>query len=108
MESVNLLDETIEDIEKTGHTPKDIIFIGCVETGHCCSWEEFKILANVDYHNGYGTSEVALNLCIVFKNKDVLVREEYDGSEWWSFKKSFKKPKNKQKLEDLFVTYISV
>lgn len=44
-----------------------------------------KILASIDYDNGYGGQE--LFGTIVFKDGTWLERGEYDGSEWWEHRK---------------------
>ena len=82
---MNLLTETKVAITESGHTIEDIIFIGSVQSGHSCSWEEFKVLADVEYHNGYGAAEVATDLKIVFNDGTYMWRGEYDGSEGWEY-----------------------
>ena len=80
-----LLEETLDCIENSGHTPEDILFIGSEESGHSCSWEEFKKLADEEYDSGFGAAEVACDLIIVFKDGQRMWRGEYDGSEWWDY-----------------------
>lgn len=83
---MNFLEETIKDIEKSGHTVDDIAFIGSVSTGHGVrDWEHFTQLANFDYDSGYGSAKIAQDLKVVFSDKSYMWREEYDGSEWWSY-----------------------
>jgi hypothetical protein len=89
---VNLLTETREAIEESGHTPDDIVFIGSEASGHQCTWDEFCRLADVEYDAGYGASEVAMDLVVVFRDGAKLWRGEYDGSEWWEFSRPFKRP----------------
>ena len=95
---MNLLKETKEAIEQSGHTSEQIIFIGSEESGYQCTWEEFESLADVDYNNGFGAAKVAQDLIIVFKDGQKLWRGEYDGSEWWNFSTKFKKPKVKKAI----------
>lgn len=38
---INLLAETREAIADSGHTPEDIVFIGSLDSGHRCTWDEF-------------------------------------------------------------------
>ena len=64
------------------------------------TWEEFAKLANKKYDNGYGGNEVPLDLIVVGKDW-WLERHEYDGAEWWEFKKLPVKPK--QKIEPFAV-----
>lgn len=90
---MNLLNETIEAIRGSGHTPEDIIFIGSEESGHSCTWEEFQALADIEYSHGFGAARVATDLVIVFSDGQKLWRGEYDGSEWWEFSAPFVMPK---------------
>ena len=89
---MNLLQETKEAIKESGHTEADIIFIGSENSGHQCTWEEFCVLADVEYDNDYGAQEVAQDLIIAFKDGQKLWRGEYDGSEWWNYSTPFKRP----------------
>lgn len=98
----NLLIETLEVIEQSGHTVDDIIFIGSEETGHSCSWEKFVRLADQEYDNGYGSQNVAIDLSIVFSDGHRMWREEYDGKEWWEYTKPFKKPSKTFEIDELF------
>jgi len=101
-DGMNLLEETIDCIERSGHNIEDIIFLGSEETGHSCSWEEFKKLADRSYDNDFGSAEVANDLIVVFSDGQKLWRGEYDGSEWWEFSTPFKKPKKLKPIISLF------
>lgn len=79
------LTETIRAIKRSGHKIGDVVFIGSVQSGHSCSWTKFRRLADFTYDSGFGTSEVASDLVVVFKDGKKLWRGEYDGSEWWEF-----------------------
>lgn len=103
---MNLLHETLKDIKDSGHTPEDIIFIGSEESGHTCTWEEFQVLANHDYDAGFGASEVATDLKIVFSDGTTMYRSEYDGSEWWEYSKPFVTPENKKPIKNLFANQV--
>ena len=98
---MNLLQETLEDIADTGHTTDDIIYIGSLVTGHCCTLEEFTQLADVDYDDGFGSQEVASDLVIVFKDSSFLKRVEYDGSEKWEYVPIFKFPEKLKPISRL-------
>ena len=89
---MNLLSETIKDIESSGHTTDDIVFIGSEKSGHSCTWEQFVSLADREYDSGFGSSEVATDLIIVFSDGSKMWRGEYDGSEWWEDSSPFQKP----------------
>jgi hypothetical protein len=88
----NLLQETRREIEASGHTPADIVFIGSRRSGHSCTWDEFETLADVEYDDGYGSAEVAGDLEIIFSDGAFMHRGEYDGSEWWAYWPSFRAP----------------
>lgn len=88
----NLLKETAEKLKDNGKTPDDVLWVGSV--GSYSTWENFAIVANVEYDSGYGGAEVAEDLLVVGKNW-WLERHEYDGSEWWEFKSLPPKPKRK-------------
>lgn len=92
MITTNLLLETLDDIQQSGHTPDDIQFIGSSITAHACTWEEFQVLANIEYDSGFGAQEIASDLIIVFKDGARMCRQEYDGSESWHYSKPFVEP----------------
>jgi len=103
---MNLLKETIEIIEESGHSIEDIIFIGSVESGHFCDWEEFKILANKEYNCGYGPQQVASDLEIIFKDGLRMWRYEYDGYECWYFSKPVPELNKNHEIKSLFTNYL--
>ena len=100
---MNLLQETIEDIGKAGKTPEQIVFIGSEKSGHQCTWEEFQVLANVEYHSGFGAQIVARDLIIVFDDGTKMWRHEYDGSECWEYSHPFKAPLKTKPINRLIV-----
>lgn len=102
----NLLAETKESIKYTGHTSDDIIFIGSEKSGYSCTWDEFCVLADKEYDNGYGSSEVATDLIIVFSDGQKMWRGEYDGAEWWECSSPFVKPKALKPIKSLFTNSI--
>ncbi len=99
---MNLLFETKRAIEASRHKVSDIIFIGSQNSGHSCTWVEFKTLANREYHEGYGAQEVASDLIIVFSDGTKMWRGEYDGSEWWEFSPPFTAPLDTKPIKTLF------
>jgi hypothetical protein len=103
---VNFLEETIDDITKSGHTPEDIIFIGSVESGYCCTWEEFLTLADFEYDNFSGWSGVADDLCIVFKDKQQMQREYNEICKYWQYFLPFEQPKELKKITSLQITEV--
>lgn len=89
---MNLLEETKADIKASGHKVADIVFIGSVDTGHECTWEQFRVMADREYDAGFGAQEVAKDLLIAFSDGSTMWRHEYDGSECWQYSAPFAKP----------------
>lgn len=82
---INFLKETLNKMKENGVSPDDVIYV--FNSFGYCSWEEFEKLANFDYNNGYGLIAIDLNL-IVRGSDWWLERGEYDGSEWWEFRRA--------------------
>jgi len=97
---MNLLKETIEVLNHYNLTEKDILWVGCLD--FYVGADEFLKIADVKYDEGFGSPKVAEDLLIVGKDW-WLERHEYDGSEWWEFKRFPLKPKRKIKLRALTV-----
>ena len=91
---MNFLNETIVFLDKYGHEPKDVKWIGC--KGGKITWDEFKVIADFFYDNGYVGYVIELTLKVVGEDW-WLERHEYDGSEWWEYKKH---PKDLPSIED--------
>ena len=98
---MNLLQETLDDIRRSGHKVEDIVFIGSEISGHYCTWDEYKKLADIEYDSGFGAQKVASDLVIVFNDKSKMWRHEYDGSESWCYSAPFIKPKNLKPIKRL-------
>lgn len=80
---INLLEETLEALERIGKTPLDVIGVVYDDNGRYSHWEEFAQKASdVYYDEGYGLQEIIPELKIVFRD-GWLRRAEYDGAEWW-------------------------
>ena len=77
------LAETKGGIAQSGHTEKDIIFIGSADGEYSCT--------------GYGASEIPTDLIIVFSDGQQMWRGEYDGSEWWEYSTPFEMPEKETK-----------
>jgi len=92
---VNLLEETLKVLECNGKTSGDVVWVG--DKYKKTTWENFKILSNFNYDNGYGGNEIEGSLLIV-GDTWWLEREEYDGSEWWEFKEHPKCESNRNSL----------
>ncbi len=81
---INLREETLKALSENGKTWEDVVGICCDDFQ--ITKEQFWQLSNKRYDNGYGGAEVAQDLQIV--GADFwLERHEYDGSEWWEYKK---------------------
>ena len=79
----NLLKETIDILEKHGRTLADIEFFTNGE--YDTSVGEFVELArDFYYEEGYGTNYINDKLVGVGVGF-ILIREEYDGAEWWRY-----------------------
>ena len=96
----NLLEETKEKLAVCHKTPKDVLWIGTSDGSEAITWEEFEKLADFDYDDGYGAAEIRMDLVVVGKDW-WLERYEYDGSEWWEYKKQPKLLENHKKLKEL-------
>lgn len=102
---MTLLTETKQAIKNSGHTPKDILFIGSEQTGHSCSWAEFQELAKVEYDGGFGAAAVGTDLIVAFTDGAKMWRGEYDGSEWWEYSTPFKMPAKLKPIKRLVGYY---
>lgn len=106
--TTNFLNETESAIKEADHTVNEIIYIGNPETGHQCTWDEFKVLADFNYNSKFdGDHEVAVDLVIVFSNLDTLQRRVVCKTEWWEFTKSFKTPTTSKPITTLRITYLN-
>lgn len=99
---MNLLKDTLNIMTANDISPEEIVFIGSLESGHCCTWEEFQELADREYDDGYGAQWVATDLTIVFSSGSRLIRGTADGSEWWEWLSPPKVPTSTQRLNYLF------
>lgn len=95
----NLLEETVSMIEGNGKNKSDVLFVSLKDKPNnesaWFSWDEFSALSNFEYDSGYGCEEINDTLMVV--GEDFwLERHEYDGSEWWEFKKLPDLPRNRK------------
>ena len=97
---MNLLQETIEDLKDNGKTIDDVLWVGNEKAK--TTWTKFAEIADVEYNGGYGSPQVAYDLLIV-GNGFWLERHEYDGSEWWEFKKAIIEPKDQIELKAVII-----
>ena len=100
---VNFLKETLDKMIENGVSPDDVLYV--FNSFGYCSWEEFEKLASFDYNNGYGLAAIDINL-IVRGSDWWLERSEYDGSEWWEFRREPVKDKQEHDAKlDFFYDY---
>jgi hypothetical protein len=64
-----------------------------------CTWAEFEAWADRDYDSSYGGNEVSLRLLVIGANW-WMERHEYDGSEWWEFKRQPVVPDDADAMSD--------
>jgi hypothetical protein len=86
---MNLLYEIEVGLKHHGKTLKDIKWAGTTEFR--IPLDNFLTLADTNYDNGFGGTEIAGDLLVVGEDW-WLERHEYDGSEWWEFKQIPKRP----------------
>lgn len=65
---INLKDETLEILNEYGKTWDDVEWIGSVSRNLTIDKNQFLILADREYDNGYGGNEVSLDLVVVGKD----------------------------------------
>ena len=87
MDDRDLYTETVQAMKSIDKDPYDIRRIGSYDGEYECSWFEFVSLADFHYDSGYGGTEVATDLIILFTDGTWMERKEYDGSEWWQYVK---------------------
>lgn len=81
----NLLKETIDFLSKNGKTLDDICFVQ-FDDGYLPDDVDLSEFLNVIYEDGFGWQEINYSMKIVGYDW-WLERAEYDGAEWWEFKK---------------------
>ena len=80
---MNLFEETRDAFKQHGIEWDDIIWVGGNDFE--IPLRDFVRLAKeTDYDEGYGAQYIASDLTIITSHGR-LVREEYDGLEWWKF-----------------------
>ena len=84
----NLLKETIDSLEYSDKTDKDVLWVGLRDGSLRCSWDEFAAMAvDLEYEEWDGVPQIHEDL-IVFGRGWWLEREYYDGCSSWRFKES--------------------
>ena len=82
---MNLKQETLDAMAENGMVIADIAYISNRDFNQSVPVDEFFRSADREYDNDYGLHEVNLDMVIVFTNGDRMMRQEYDGSEWWEY-----------------------
>ena len=81
----NLFKETENILNRNGKTFDDVVSIQ--GNDFAITVDNFiKVAKETNYDSGYGSQEVATDIKIIGDGW-WLERAEYDGSEWWEFKK---------------------
>lgn len=89
---MNLKEETLEALRLNGKSLEEILWIGSKD--YFIEFDETLSVLDVEYDNGFGAAEIAVDLVVV--GKDFwLERFEYHGAEGWNFKE---KPKNPDEI----------
>lgn len=102
---INFLKETMEDLDRCKKDfYADVLWIGTRDGSTKISHNDFLVMANFEYDNGFGGAEINTNLVLVGKDW-WLERGEYDGSEWWTFKQIPELSSEPSKLESLSERY---
>lgn len=96
---MNLYEELLDNLKQQNKTIQDIEFV-CGNDFYVDVNEFLEIAKRTNYHDGFGTAEIAKDLLIVGKDW-WLERQEYDGSEWFEFKTMPIRPNVKQKISRL-------
>lgn len=95
-DTTNLLNETEQALIEYGQSAADVLFI--MTGNHVGSWADFAAIADFEYDAGFGSAVIASDLVIVGSGW-WLERHEYDGSEWWEYRTSPKKPERPDPLD---------
>lgn len=83
----NLIEETVKNLGYEKYAPNDVKWVGSCDGRYAMSWIEFtEKFKGLTYDAGFGGAEIAYDLVVVGDDW-WLERHEYDGSEWWEFKK---------------------
>ena len=80
----NLLKETEYKLAERKYTLKDIAW-GCIQNKLFSADEFIEVAKKIDYDSGFGAQEINPTLQLTLTDGTMLIREEYDGSEWWRF-----------------------
>ncbi len=85
---INFKKETLKAIKDSDHKIEDVMFVGSYNGKYRMNIDKFLEKSDFKYDNGYGASEIAVDLIVYFYDKSHLSRWEYDGSEGWKYNKA--------------------
>jgi prophage pi3 protein len=88
---MNLLKETVDILKEHDLTLNDVVWWGNLRLNEVYTINNLEESLNFVYNKGYGRPEINENLIIVGYDW-WLERHEYDGAEWWEFKRQPEKP----------------
>lgn len=83
---MNLLDETRQKLLMNDKSFDDVRWIGSRDGRMVISKENWVERMDITYDGGFGAQEICTDLVVVGDDW-WLERHEYDGSEWWEFKR---------------------
>jgi len=94
---INFLEETKNKLAENGKNIFDVLWYG---TKDFVISNDIQQLFSFDYDDGFGGTEIPVELIIVGEDW-WMERHEYDGGEWWEFKQMPVKPKSKKPASSL-------
>ena len=84
----NLLRETIKVLKECNRALDEVEWVGYEE----CELKNWRTcFMRTNYDDGYGGVEIPMNLVVCGKDW-WLERHEYDGAEWWEYKRQPQRP----------------
>ena len=95
---LNLLTETKEILKENDKELSEILWIGSSQDDFYIPLEHALEIMDIEYNDGFGAQNVAKDLIVVGKDW-WLERNEYDGSEWWEFKRMPIKPSKRRAIQ---------
>ena len=98
---MNFKQETLEKLKDHNKTWDDVEFVQGNDFVVKNSKEKILELMDFEYDDGFGGPEIARDLVIVGKDW-WLERHEYDGSEWWEYKKLPEKLEVSKRIDKFF------
>ncbi len=104
LKNINLWIETIEKLKSHNLTWDDVKKVIVTERFVIDKNEFERVASRLNYNAGYGSLVIDPGLKIIGEDW-WLERSEYDGKEWWEFKKMPNMELPKGSMEDLAIPY---